>query len=174
MSFFFSWIGSLQLFLLSFTGLMTGKAYDAGYLLVHTTDFIHTLIDHRNFSYHMLISGSLLFVFCLFMLSLAQPEQYYQVGIHLRENGIHSNPPFQGFPCPRYRPRPCHRNMLCTKSSYCLSILLSPTCSGDGNIGFSTLFASERFASNLLLGRCIWWSCSPNHAQQTFQWACRV
>lgn len=30
-------------------------------------------------SYHLMIGGALLFEFCLFMISISQPEQYYQV-----------------------------------------------------------------------------------------------
>ncbi|KAF8624652.1 hypothetical protein AX17_006983 [Amanita inopinata Kibby_2008] len=56
-----SWIGSVQLMLVLSMGLITGRAFDAGYF------------------YHLIIGGSILFVFSLFMLSLAQPQQYYQV-----------------------------------------------------------------------------------------------
>ncbi|KZT71789.1 MFS general substrate transporter [Daedalea quercina L-15889] len=56
-----SWIGSLQLMLLFFVGLPAGRLFDAGYL--HSLLFI----------------GSILFVFCIFMLSLADPTKYYQI-----------------------------------------------------------------------------------------------
>ncbi|KAF8657144.1 hypothetical protein AX14_007916, partial [Amanita brunnescens Koide BX004] len=56
-----SWIGSIQVFLSLFVGLISGRAFDIGYF------------------YHIAISGLLLFSFSLFMLSLSQPEQYYQV-----------------------------------------------------------------------------------------------
>ncbi|TFK32267.1 major facilitator superfamily domain-containing protein [Crucibulum laeve] len=56
-----SWIGSVQLFLVLSSGLVSGRAFDVGYF------------------YHLMIGGSLLLVFCLFMLSITQPEQYYQV-----------------------------------------------------------------------------------------------
>jgi len=56
-----SWIGSVQLLLLLSTGFFTGRAFDRGYF------------------YHLVIAGSLLFAFSLFMLSLAKPHQYYQV-----------------------------------------------------------------------------------------------
>ncbi|KAG5730410.1 hypothetical protein E4T56_gene14386, partial [Termitomyces sp. T112] len=45
-----SWIGSVQLFLVLSGGLVAGRGYDTGYF------------------YHLMIGGSLLFVFCLFML----------------------------------------------------------------------------------------------------------
>ncbi|EED81649.1 predicted protein [Postia placenta Mad-698-R] len=56
-----SWIGSIQLFLFSAGGLPAGWLFDAGY------------------SRYIFISGSLLFSFCIFMLSLANPHQYYQL-----------------------------------------------------------------------------------------------
>ncbi|PPQ87533.1 hypothetical protein CVT25_008535 [Psilocybe cyanescens] len=56
-----SWIGSVQLCLSLSVGLFTGRAFDAGYF------------------YHLMIAGSALFVFSLFMVSITQPEQYYQL-----------------------------------------------------------------------------------------------
>ncbi|CCL98733.1 uncharacterized protein FIBRA_00738 [Fibroporia radiculosa] len=56
-----SWIGSLQLCLMYAPGVLVGRAFDAGYF------------------HHLEIFGSLLYVFCIFMLSLAKPQQYYQV-----------------------------------------------------------------------------------------------
>ncbi|KAK2460860.1 hypothetical protein APHAL10511_007330 [Amanita phalloides] len=56
-----SWIGSIQLFLVLFMGIISGRAFDAGYF------------------YHINTCGSLLFGFSLFMLSLSHPGQYYQV-----------------------------------------------------------------------------------------------
>ncbi|KAF8225737.1 MFS general substrate transporter [Tricholoma matsutake] len=56
-----SWIGSAQLFLAMSTGFFAGRAFDAGYF------------------YSLMIGGSILYVFCLFMLSLSHPQQYYQV-----------------------------------------------------------------------------------------------
>lgn len=56
-----SWIGSIQLFLFSAGGLPAGWLFDAGY------------------SRYIFISGSLLFSFCIFMLSLANTHQYYQL-----------------------------------------------------------------------------------------------
>ncbi|KAH9474434.1 MFS transporter asaE [Psilocybe cubensis] len=56
-----SWIGSVQLWLCLSVGLFTGRAFDAGYF------------------YHLMIGGSILFVFSLFMVSITQPEHYYQL-----------------------------------------------------------------------------------------------
>ncbi|KAG2152588.1 major facilitator superfamily domain-containing protein [Suillus bovinus] len=56
-----SWIGSLNMFLVTSVGLLSGSLYDRGYF------------------YHLMIVGSLLQSFCLFMLSLAKPDQYYQI-----------------------------------------------------------------------------------------------
>ncbi|KAG6827713.1 hypothetical protein H0H92_010686 [Tricholoma furcatifolium] len=56
-----SWIGSTQLLLVLFIGLFTGRAFDTGYF------------------YHLMIGGSILLVFCIFMISLSQAEQYYQI-----------------------------------------------------------------------------------------------
>ncbi|KAF9026849.1 MFS general substrate transporter [Hymenopellis radicata] len=56
-----SWVGSIQLMLVMTVGLVSGRLYDAGYF------------------YHLMIGGCSLFIFSLFMLSLAQPGQYYQI-----------------------------------------------------------------------------------------------
>ncbi|KAG1731655.1 MFS general substrate transporter [Suillus paluster] len=56
-----SWIGSLNAFLIDAVGLVSGSLYDRGYF------------------YHLMISGSLLQSFSLFMLSLSKPDQYYQI-----------------------------------------------------------------------------------------------
>ncbi|CUA75712.1 putative transporter MCH4 [Saccharomyces cerevisiae S288c] [Rhizoctonia solani] len=56
-----AWIGSTQLCLQFLMGLVSGKLFDEGYF--------HTTVGF----------GSLLYVFCLFMLSLAKEGQYYQV-----------------------------------------------------------------------------------------------
>jgi len=56
-----SWIGSIQYMLPFFVGLFSGKLFDAGH-------------------FHVLsLTGNALFIFSLFMLSLAKPLQYYQV-----------------------------------------------------------------------------------------------
>ncbi|KAI0728961.1 major facilitator superfamily domain-containing protein [Fomitopsis betulina] len=56
-----SWIGSLQLFFMFAMGLPAGKLFDQGYF------------------HHILGFGSILYVFSLFMLSLANPTKYYQL-----------------------------------------------------------------------------------------------
>ncbi|KAG0693803.1 major facilitator superfamily domain-containing protein [Suillus ampliporus] len=56
-----SWIGSLNVFLVTGVGLVSGSLYDRGYF------------------YHLVIAGSLLQSFSLFMLSLSKPNQYYQI-----------------------------------------------------------------------------------------------
>ncbi|KAF8625094.1 hypothetical protein AX15_005573 [Amanita polypyramis BW_CC] len=55
------WIGGVQLFLTLSLGLFTGTAFDRGYF------------------YHLMISGTLLHGLGLFMLSLTQKNQYYQI-----------------------------------------------------------------------------------------------
>ncbi|KAJ3569824.1 hypothetical protein NP233_g4800 [Leucocoprinus birnbaumii] len=55
-----SWIGSVQVFFLFAIGLPAGKLFELGYF------------------HHSIITGSLLFIFSTFMLSLAQPHHYYQ------------------------------------------------------------------------------------------------
>ncbi|KAF8810257.1 MFS general substrate transporter [Phlegmacium glaucopus] len=60
-----SWIGSVQLFLVLTVGLVTGRTFDAGYF------------------YHLMIGGSILMVFCLFMISITTPEHYYQACIFI-------------------------------------------------------------------------------------------
>ncbi|KAL0946319.1 hypothetical protein HGRIS_012559 [Hohenbuehelia grisea] len=56
-----SWIGSLQLFLQYAPGILVGKAFDAGYF------------------HHTMISGSILYVFSMFMVSLTRKNQYTEV-----------------------------------------------------------------------------------------------
>ncbi|KAG2358400.1 major facilitator superfamily domain-containing protein [Suillus spraguei] len=56
-----SWIGSMQTFLLFAGGLLSGKLFDEGYF------------------HHCIGAGSLIYLFSIFMLSLAKPHQYYQI-----------------------------------------------------------------------------------------------
>ncbi|KAG2346560.1 MFS general substrate transporter [Suillus weaverae] len=56
-----SWIGSVQTFLLFFGGLPAGKLFDEGYF------------------HHCIGAGSFIYLFSVFMLSLAKPHQYYQI-----------------------------------------------------------------------------------------------
>ncbi|KAG1888573.1 major facilitator superfamily domain-containing protein [Suillus subluteus] len=56
-----SWIGSTSAFLITSLGLVSGFLHDRGYF------------------YHLMIAGSFLQSFCLFMLSLSKPDQYYQI-----------------------------------------------------------------------------------------------
>lgn len=76
-----SWIGSLNAFLVISGGLIAGRLYDRGYLCVRSS--FSTICSLLNLdalhSYHLLYGGSLLLAFSLFMLSLAKPNQYYQV-----------------------------------------------------------------------------------------------
>ncbi|KAI0653724.1 MFS general substrate transporter [Cubamyces menziesii] len=56
-----SWIGSVQLFLMYAPAVFVGSAFDSGYF------------------HHVQICGSILLVFSIFMLSLVQQNQFYQV-----------------------------------------------------------------------------------------------
>ncbi|GLB42998.1 putative MFS general substrate transporter [Lyophyllum shimeji] len=56
-----AWIGSFEIALQFFLGIPVGIAFDAGYF------------------HHLMIGGSFIYCFSLFMVSLAQPGQYYQV-----------------------------------------------------------------------------------------------
>ncbi|KAI0357968.1 MFS general substrate transporter [Trametes cingulata] len=56
-----SWIGSVQLFLMYAPAVLVGSAFDSG------------------FFHHVQITGSILLVVSIFMLSLVQQDQYYQV-----------------------------------------------------------------------------------------------
>jgi len=55
------WIGSFQLMMPFACGIISGKLFDSGYF------------------YALEIFGSIIFVFSLFMLSLAKPQQYFEV-----------------------------------------------------------------------------------------------
>jgi len=62
-----SWIGSVQVFWLFAMGLLSGKLFDEGYF------------------HHCIGFGSALYLFSVFMLSLAKPHQFYQ---HLLSQGF--------------------------------------------------------------------------------------
>ncbi|KAH8116699.1 MFS general substrate transporter [Phellopilus nigrolimitatus] len=56
-----SWIGSTQTFCLFSIGIFSGYAMDIGYFR------------------QVMFAGSVLFVFCLFMISISQPQKWYQL-----------------------------------------------------------------------------------------------
>ncbi|EIW76994.1 MFS general substrate transporter [Coniophora puteana RWD-64-598 SS2] len=56
-----SWIGSVNAFLFEASGIVAGRLYDRGYF------------------YHLVYGGCLMQSLSLFMLSLAKPDQYYQI-----------------------------------------------------------------------------------------------
>jgi MFS family permease len=56
-----SWIGSFQFFVPLVMGVWVGRLFDRGYF------------------HHLMIFGSVIYIFSLFMLSLAKPKHYYQV-----------------------------------------------------------------------------------------------
>ncbi|ETW81163.1 MFS monocarboxylate transporter [Heterobasidion irregulare TC 32-1] len=60
-----SWIGSIATFFLLAGGAVSGRLFDRGYF------------------YFLLVGGSVLIVLCLFMLSLAEPQHYYQIFLTL-------------------------------------------------------------------------------------------
>jgi len=66
-----SWIGSVQLFLILSIGVVSGGAFDAGYLSAYSD----ASLCCTSCSRHLTIGGAVLFVFCLFMISISQPEQ---------------------------------------------------------------------------------------------------
>ena len=70
----------MQLFLVMTVGLFVGRAFDTGYLYV-TFILIEFLSITFPYSHHLMIGGSFLLVFCLFMLSITEADQYYQVKI---------------------------------------------------------------------------------------------
>ncbi|KAI9570490.1 hypothetical protein HD554DRAFT_2037355 [Boletus coccyginus] len=72
-----SWIGGINAFLTAGLGLVSGTLYDRGYLYVQPPRALCAL-DANLRSYHLLIGGSLLQSFILFVLSLTQPGQYYE------------------------------------------------------------------------------------------------
>ncbi|THU98444.1 MFS general substrate transporter [Dendrothele bispora CBS 962.96] len=55
------WIGGTQTFCLFSMGIFSGYAIDVGYF------------------HPVMLTGSVLFIFCLFMISLSQPQQWYQL-----------------------------------------------------------------------------------------------
>ncbi|KAJ7224117.1 MFS general substrate transporter [Mycena pura] len=65
-----SWIGSFQLFVTLLMGFWVGKLFDKGYF------------------HYLMIVGSTLFVFSLFMLSLARPHRYYEAGHCIQALGM--------------------------------------------------------------------------------------
>jgi len=88
----FSWIGSVQLCIILSVGLFSGRAFDAGYLYVFRYVLFRSigkcLKSTLSDSYHLMIGGFVLFEFCLFMISISKPEQYYQViGLYHLQSG---------------------------------------------------------------------------------------
>ncbi|OAX37105.1 MFS general substrate transporter [Rhizopogon vinicolor AM-OR11-026] len=63
-----AWIGSVNAFLFEICGLISGQLYDRGYVQVKV-----------SLCRQLVIGASLLQAISLFMLSLAKPDQYYQV-----------------------------------------------------------------------------------------------
>lgn len=82
-----SWVGSVNAFLVTGCGLIAGILYDRGYLYVSSTSGVVRHLILMLPSYYLLIGGSLLQSFALFMLSLTQPGQYYQVCHHANMTG---------------------------------------------------------------------------------------
>ncbi|KAI0079018.1 MFS general substrate transporter [Panus rudis PR-1116 ss-1] len=74
-----SWIGSVQLLLVLSTGFIVGALFDRGYLQVFFAVILISGGSLKHDSHYLMLGGSLLVGFCLFMLSLAKPHQYYQV-----------------------------------------------------------------------------------------------
>jgi hypothetical protein len=100
-----SWIGSANAFLTASLGLVAGTLYDRGYLYVPTTSGVvrHSMLIVS--SYHLLIGGSLLQSFTLFMLSLTKPGQYYQVRHPATNNELSHRVGTTDLSCSRDRPR---------------------------------------------------------------------
>lgn len=150
-----SWIGSTNAFLFDTVGLVSGRLYDLGYF------------------YHLLIGGSLLQAFSLFMLSLAKPGQYYQVFL---AQGICSGCASGLLFVPTMAVLSQHfKNHLAPV----MSLVMSGSCLGatihpimlnyllNGPLGFSnSVRASAGFISGLLLLACLLMRTrsSPSHS----------
>ena len=102
-----SWIGGTNVFLALALGLVAGTLYDRGYLYVPTTSGVVRRSMLFVPSYHLLIGGSLLQSFTLFMLSLTKPGQYYQVRHSATNilNELSQRVGMTGLSCSRDRPR---------------------------------------------------------------------
>jgi hypothetical protein len=76
-----SWIGGMQFALSFLIGPISGPLFDAGHLYVrHSSNHISSNITTDVlFSKLMCYCGCTMFSFCLFMLSLAKPNQFYQI-----------------------------------------------------------------------------------------------
>lgn len=138
-----AWIGSVNAFLFEICGLISGQLYDRGYVR------------------QLVIGASLLQVISLFMLSLAKPDQYYQVFL---SQGIGSGCaagllyiPTMAVVSQYFRKR---RELVMTfvASGACLGAVVHPIMLNNtlnGPIGFANgVRASAALISGLLLIAC--------------------
>ncbi|KAG2093152.1 major facilitator superfamily domain-containing protein [Suillus discolor] len=139
-----AWIGSVNAFLFEICGLISGQLYDRGYVR------------------QLVIGASLLQVISLFMLSLAKPDQYYQVFL---SQGIGSGCaagllyiPSMAVVSQYFRKR---REMVMTfvASGACLGAVVHPIMLNNtlnGRLGFANgVRASAALISGLLFIACL-------------------
>jgi hypothetical protein len=120
-----------------------------------------------------MIGGCSLFVFCLFMLSLSQAGQYYQV------RGLVAKPTccltlFLGVPRPGIGRRPGYWSYIRPRHGALSSIFPPPAFSGNGHRSVCKSYLVRNRATNVstsTVGFCSWWGSTPHNAQQTFPWA---
>jgi hypothetical protein len=142
-----SWIGSTQLLLVLSIGLVSGRGFDTGYLCVNSS-WCPASNNNSPLSYHLMIGGSFLLVFCIFMLSLSQPGQYYQVRFCRLCNTLPHGP--SGFPYARAGGGHCCRHHLCTELWAHITLLSAPSSNSHGDRRFGGLTFHECRLSFLL------------------------
>lgn len=75
-----SWIGSIATFITLSGGALCGRLFDRGYLYDDHLLLVTTkTLTYIRYSHYLIFVGGTLTTFALFMLSLAKPQQYYQV-----------------------------------------------------------------------------------------------
>ena len=125
-------------------------------------------------SYHIIICGTLLFGFSLFMLSLSQPEQYYQVSISFQLLALRLTM-IIGIPGTRNSQQYSNRYDLYTCPCYRVALFQAQKTVRIGCICGGKEF--REFVTMILTvasGICYWRRIASDHAQPAVPWSDRI
>ena len=131
----------------------------------HPVSGLHIQIPR---SHQLLIGGSVIYCFSLFMLSIAKPQHYYQVHPFFlpRSSLTHACP---GIPRTRCRHGYWARNDVCPDNQCSITPLHTPSCARTRNINFWYVPMSmpQSIQTDMKLRRLDRRNRFPNHAEQT-------